>query len=314
MTQNATSSLGRVAIIGSGAVGCYYGGRLAQRGQDVHFLMRNDLQHVQQHGLNVCSVAGDFQLPSVQAYASSAEIGPCDLVIITLKATSNALLPSLIQPLLHEGTRLLTLQNGLGSEELLAEAFPQQDILGGVCFVCIHRSAPGCIHHTAQGRISLGSHRCADSGFVDELASAMRAAEIETMVEPNLMAARWKKLVWNIPFNGLSIAAGQLDTAQILADPALTARVHALMQEVIATATALGYPMPAGLADDMIRRTRTMAGYRPSSLIDFAAGREVELAAIWSTPLQHARTASLPMPELEKLHAELERCCCSGHA
>ena len=146
----------RIAVIGSGAVGCYYGGRLAQYGEDVHFLMRRDLEHVRTHGLQVHSVHGDFSLPEVQAHSSTESIGPCDLVIITLKVTDNEALLELIPPLLKPDAMLLTLQNGLGIETWLAEHFGAEQVLGGLCFVCINRTAPGVIEHYSQGGSSWG--------------------------------------------------------------------------------------------------------------------------------------------------------------
>lgn len=298
----------RIAIIGSGAVGCYYGGRLAQHGHDVHFLMRSDLETVKRHGLRVKSWQGDFHLPTVQGYPETAEIGPCDLVIVALKTTANEQLPHLLPPLLHEQSLILTLQNGLGSDDYLAHCFGSSRVLGGLCFVCINRTAPGVIEHLAQGAISMGEHSGPAQPRTHALAEKLRACAISCGVEENLLTARWKKLVWNIPFNGLSIAAGSVDTATILATPALEQRVRELMQEIIATAGKLGHALPSGLMDDMIERTRSMAGYKPSSLIDFLDGREVELDTIWGEPLLRARAAGLEMPKLAQLYEELRVC------
>lgn len=296
---------GRIAIIGAGAVGCYYGGRLAEHGQDVHFLMRSDYETVTRDGLCLISPLGDAHL-KVQAHRSPQDIGPCDLVIIALKATSNTALLELIPPLLHEKTLLLTLQNGLGNEDFLATHFGTQRVLGGLCFVCINRTAPGQIHHIAQGRINLGEHGGAPQARTEALAEMLRQSQIDCQVEKSLLAARWKKLVWNIPFNGLSIAAGGKDTAAILADPELEKCVRELMTEIITTARELGHSIRFELIHDMIERTRTMTQYRPSSLIDFEEGREVEIESIWGEPLRQAEAAGLAMPRLSELYQELK--------
>lgn len=296
---------GRIAIVGSGAVGCYYGGRLAEQGQDVHFLMRSDFETVAREGLHLTSPLGDAHL-RVQAYCSPLDIGPCDLVIIAIKTTSNAALLQLLPPLLHEKTVLLTLQNGLGNEDFLAHHFGPQRIQGGLCFVCINRTAPGQIHHIAQGRINLGEHSGPPTARTEALAELLRSSRIDCQVEKSLLAARWKKLVWNIPFNGLSIAAGGKDTAAILADPDLEQCVRDLMTEIITTARALGHNIRFELIHDMIERTRTMTQYRPSSLIDFEEGREVEIEPIWGEPLRQAETAGLTMPKLRALYQELQ--------
>lgn len=291
----------RIAVIGAGAVGSYYGGRLALHGHDVHFLLRSDYNAVHQNGLRVQSIAGDFHLPQPQIHRDTTDIGPCDLVIIGLKNTHNPQLITLIPPLLKPGTILLTLQNGLGNEAFLSTTFPSHDVLGGLCFVCINRTSPGCIVHIAQGQITMGDYERAALPRTHALAAAFNAAGIPCNVDDSLTRARWKKLVWNIPFNGLSITAGRLDTAALLASEALTTLIRDLMHEVIATANHLGHELSLTLADEMIARTRTITPYKPSSLIDFEAGHEVELDAIWSEPARQARASGHPMPRVEML-------------
>ncbi len=268
--------------------------------------MRSDYEQVKERGLEIRSHLGDFTLSQVNCHRSTAEIGPCDLVIIAMKATANEVLLELLPPLLKEKTMILTLQNGLGCDDFLARHFGSERVLGGLCFVCINRIAPGVIHHIAQGQIALGEHSGAPQARTEALATELRRCGIDCKVEASLIAARWKKLVWNIPFNGLSIAAGGKDTAEILADAVLDKRVRDLMREIIETAGRLGHAIPLSLIDDMIERTRTMAGYKPSSLIDFLAGSEVELEAIWGEPVRRAKEAGIEMPLVESLYQELK--------
>ncbi len=298
----------RIAVVGAGAVGCYYGGRLAQHGGEVHFLMRSDYEQVRQHGLQIRSHQGDFYLPKVQCHRRTTEIGPCDLVMIAMKATANEALLELLPPLLKPDTMLLTLQNGLGSDDFLAQHFGSQRVMGGLCFVCINRRAPGVIHHLAQGQIVLGEYDGAPQARTQALAAEFQRCGVACQVEPSLITARWKKLVWNIPFNGLAIAAGGIDTAAILADPALEQRVRDLMREIIDTAARLGHAIPLSLIDDMIERTRTMAAYQPSSLIDFLEGRDVEIEAIWGEPVRRAAAAGIAMPRVAMLYQQLQHC------
>ena len=116
-----------------------------------------------------------------------------------------------------------------------------------------------------------------------------------------MILERWRKLVWNIPFNGLSITAGGIDTAAILADPVLRRRVAELMAEVIQAAKACGYPLPESAADEQMKRTETMGAYKPSTLVDFLAGRPLEIDAIWEEPLRRANAAGIAAPHLAKL-------------
>lgn len=297
----------RIAIVGSGAVGCYYGAMLARAGCDVHFLMRRDLRHVRQRGLRIESNHGDFHLAPAHAHATTADIGPCDLVIIALKATSNGALPRLIPPLLKDDTMLLTLQNGLGNEEFLAEHFGAGRVLGGLCFVCLNRTAPGTIRHIGQGTISLGEFARPPLPRTRALAAEFVRSGIDCQLQPDLARERWIKLVWNIPFNGLAIAAGGIDVAQILADPDLAILTRQLMREVIACAGALGHDLPPGMVDDQVEKTHTMGAYRPSSLIDYQEGREVEVEAIWGEPYRRATAAKADAGRLGFLYHQIRR-------
>lgn len=293
-----------IAVVGSGSVGCYYGARLAQH-HDVSFLMRRDLEAVRQSGLTVHSVAGDFRLETVKAFRSTEEIGAVDLVIIALKTTANAILPQTLEPLLKPGTILLTLQNGLGSEDFLHAAFPDHPVLGGLCFVCINRGKPGVIHHLAHGRVEMGEFT--ETSVIEPVAALFTSAGLDCRILPDLGLARWRKLIWNVPFNGLSIAAGGLNTREVLADPDLLGRTRALMQEIIAAAAALGHRIDPAFAESNIKGTLDMGAYQPSSLVDFLAGNAVEVESIWGEPLRQAKARRVATPELEKLYFEICR-------
>ena len=292
----------RIAVVGAGSVGAYYGARLASVA-DVSFLMRRDLEVVRRKGLRIHSVAGDLHLDPVQAFATTEAIGPVDLVLIAVKATVNEVLPSLIPPLLKGDTILLTLQNGLGNEDFLDRHFPGHPVLGGMCFVCINRGEPGEIHHLAHGKVEMGAFSHPES--LEVVAGLFVQAGVDCRVLPDLGLARWRKLVWNVPFNGLAIAAGGLDTREILADPALLLRTRALMGEVIDVAAALGHTIKPEFAEANIRGTLEMGPYRPSSLVDFLAGQAVEVESIWGAALREAGRVGVAVPELERLYREI---------
>ncbi|NNM28507.1 MAG: 2-dehydropantoate 2-reductase, partial [Akkermansiaceae bacterium] len=269
-----------IAVVGAGAVGCYYGGRLAAAGEDVRFLMRSDLEAVREGGLTVESVAGDFRLEAPQVFGSSGEIGPVDLVMVAWKATSNDHYEEVIAPLLHDGTAILTLQNGLGNTERLAELFGAGRVLGGLCFVCINRVARGVIRHSASGLMTVGEFSGGLTPRLLGIGRQFRAAAIDCREVEHLAEAQWKKLAWNVPFNGFTIAEGGIDTEALLARPGMEDEVRAVMREVVAGAAALGHRIPDGFIEELLDVTRPMGPYRPSSMIDFEAGRDVEVEAI----------------------------------
>jgi 2-dehydropantoate 2-reductase len=308
--------LKKIAIIVYGAVGSYYGAKLARHFPDeldVHFLLRADYDAVKKRGIEILSPLGDFVLHPVNAHRTPEEIGVCDLVIVAIKSTANGVLPSLLPPLIGEETALLTLQNGLGNEEFLASHFGAGRVLGGKCFVCLNRIAPGVIKHIGHGVISLGEFRRKPQARTLELARRWNESGVKCEVSDDIEDVLWRKLVWNIPFNGLSIAAGEIvngkrvgkDVGQLLADPVLLERTRALMHEVVATAGACGVLIPESYIDFQIERTYPMGGYRPSSLIDWEANCEVEIEPIWGEPLRRAVELKIETPELRRLYERL---------
>lgn len=288
-------------MVGSGAVGLYYGARLAAAGEDVRFLLRADFEAIAHNGLKVASVDGDFELPQVQAFRAAEEIGPVDLVIVAWKTTSNSQLATVLPPLLHAGTQVLTLQNGLGNCEILADLVGPQRVLGGLCFVCINRTAPGVVCHTAGGRVTLGEWRADGGGRAVELERRFRAAKLPGFAVDNLEKSQWEKLIWNIPFNGLSVAQGGVTTDVLLDGGEKEQELRGLMGEVISAARALGLEVNDDRIGYNIERTRPMGPYRTSSMIDFMAGREVEVAPIWEEPLRRGKAAGVAMPMTEDL-------------
>lgn len=299
-----------VAVVGSGAIGLYYGGRLAEAGMDVKFLARSDFDQLSEFGLEVESVAGNFHLTDISVFKNPEDIGPVDLVIVAWKATANDALAGVLPPLVHEQTRVLTLQNGLGNCERIAETVGAQRVYGGLCFVCINRIAPGSIRHTAGGRMTIGKFSGELPSMAETIARRFKAANIPASAVNDLAKAQWEKLLWNIPFNGLAVAEGGITTDLLLANPAMENEIRRLMHEVIAAAAAQGILLDPNLIDTNIERTRPMGPYQPSTMIDFMEGRELELGPIWEEPLRRAKAAGIAMPNLENLlHRIKTRLC-----
>jgi 2-dehydropantoate 2-reductase len=250
------------------------------------------------------------------------EIGVCDVVLIGLKTTANDQFPKLLPPLVGPQTAVVTLQNGLGNAEQLARLFPPEQILNGLCFVCLNRVEPGVIHHLKYGTIVLGEFQRPTGPRTHQLAEMFRDATVPCKVTDNLAQAQWEKLVWNIPFNGLGVAGAAgyealttrhpppvtrhsigpvLTTDKLLADPRWKQLLRDLMLEVIAAAGALGFEIPIAYAEEQIERTRTMAAYKASTLLDFELGRPLELESMFLEPLRRAQTAGVPVPRLAAL-------------
>ncbi|OQY20460.1 MAG: 2-dehydropantoate 2-reductase [Desulfobacteraceae bacterium 4572_35.1] len=298
----------KIGIVGSGALGLYYGALLQRSGQDVHFLLRRDYLAISTGGLYVHSCNGDFHLPTLSAYRDTGEIGEVDLVLVGLKTISNQYMLDLVRPLIGDSTAILTLQNGLGNEELLAEEFGAERVLGGVAFLCSNRGEPGNVHHLGAGEIRLGEYDGGLSQRSKDLATMFNNAGVQCEAVADLRRARWEKLVWNIPFNGLAALLGK-DVTEILSHPWSNDLVRELMLEVIAAANAQTIDIPidaAQFSQQLIEFTEEMDHYRPSMMIDRAEGRALELEAIYAVPLQYARQSGVSMPRVEMLFALLD--------
>jgi 2-dehydropantoate 2-reductase len=309
----------KICIVGCGAVGGYYGAMLSRAGQEVRLLLRSDYDIVRRSGVHIQSPSGNFVVHPHCADAPE-QIGPCQVVFIALKTTANAEFARLLPPLVGPRTAIVTLQNGLGNEEQLARIFPAEQILGGLCFVCLNRVSPGVINHLDHGLIVLGEYQRPPESRTYEIAAMFRQAGVPCRVSDNLACAHWEKLIWNVPFNGLGVASAAgaealdaqlsnlnsqlqpcLTTDRLLADTRWEQLVRELMQEVITTANTLGLGVSESLGEQQIERTRTMGPYKASTLLDFELGRPLELESLFLEPLRQARKAGVATPRLEAL-------------
>lgn len=306
--MSAAATRMKIAVVGAGAIGSYYGAKLAHAGSDVHFLLRGDFDHVREHGIHVRGRRDEnFHVQRVQCYRDTRDIGESDVVLIALKATSNDALLELLPPLIGEGTVLLTLQNGLGNEEFLARNFGAERVAGGLCFVCLNRVAPGMIDHYDIGRVAIGEFCRPPMERTRRIAGEFTRAGVRCDVVDDLVLERWRKLVWNVPFNGLAVTAGGADTSVILRHRDLRDDALTLMREVIAAANACGFRLSESEAETQMKRTEKLGDYKPSTLVDYEAGRPLEVEAIWGEPLRRAVAAGCETPMLKVLHAILQR-------
>jgi len=295
-----------IAVIGAGALGGYYGARLIQHGHRVHLLTQSDCQHIRASGMRIQSRDGDFSLRAdqINVYDNSRAMPKADWVIVTLKTTANDRLADLVGPVLKKDSAILTLQNGLGNEELLGELFSKERIVGGMAFVCINRTGPGEISHTDHGMIRLGELGGGKSPRAIRMAKLFTTSGVPCDVLDDLTRGRWDKLIWNVPFNGLG-AALDIATDQLLASDAGLALVRKLMEEVIAICGPLNIRFDLNVIEEKIRHTRTMGSYKSSMQIDRQLGHKMEIEAILGRPLRIAREHSIETPYMQMLYGML---------
>jgi 2-dehydropantoate 2-reductase len=291
----------RIAIIGAGALGCYYGARLVKAGADVHFLARSGRAALTARGIKVKTPTERITVRKLHVYGSSAEIGPCDLVVIATKATANEALGSVLPPLLKPDTVVLTLQNGLGVEEPVAEVAGPGRVIGAICYIGCVRTAPGVVDCSFPGLMTIGKFGKPAGERTHAVAALWRRAGVKCSAQDNLERQRWHKLVWNVPFNGLAIVAGAT-TDVLLADEGLRMLARRIMEEVVEAAAKFGHEIPRSFVDLQFERTAKMSAYRPSSLIDFEEGRDLEIEEIWGEPVRRAKSVGAAVPRMEMLY------------
>lgn len=294
----------RYGVIGTGAIGGYYGARLAQSGQEVHFLLHKDYDYVKEHGLQVDSCNGSFHLDEPHVYRQTGDMPQCDVVLVCLKSVNNHLLRELLPPLLQPATLVVLIQNGIGVEQDVAQMFPGLRLAAGLAFICSAKTEPGRIDHQCYGQINLGNYSCDDPALVEQVVADFNAAGVKAgLVE--YQEARWKKAVWNMPFNGMTVALNT-QTNLLLQHEATRQLIREQMLEVIGAAQHLGVKnIDATFAEKMIKMTDEMTPYSPSMKLDFDFHRPMEIHYLYTRPLQIAREAGFRMPKLEMLEAEL---------
>lgn len=294
----------RYGIIGTGAIGGYYGGKLAHSGQEVHFLFHKDYEFVRENGLQVDSCDGSFHLDQVNAYASTTDMPKCDVILVGLKTINNHMLPKLLPPLLHENSVVVLIQNGIGVEADVQQMFPDTALIAGLAFICSAKTEPGRVNHQCYGSINLGNYSCKDESLFNAILNDFTNAGIQAGSVP-YEEARWKKAVWNMPFNGMTVALNT-QTDLLLKNPSTRQLIRDLMMEVIDAARHLGVTgLNETFADKMIETTDAMTPYSPSMKLDFDFHRPMEIHYIYTRPIEIARAAGFRMAKLEMLEAEL---------
>ena len=318
------------AVIGSGALGGLYGGMLAKAGFEVHFLLHRDFDHVRTHGLKVESHWGDFHLPAEsmaqRIHASTETMPPCDVTIVALKTTNNGLLKDLLPAPTSGGGVVLVLQNGLGIEADANEVLEDQAsatsgiasrILSGCCFLCSNKIGPGHIKHLDQGRIVFGDwQRCDDtdkskanrsksiSPIAKRIEADLQIAGVDAQTTDDVLTTRWRKLLWNIPFNGLSVIL-DASSKELIENDDAAELARSLMVEIQEGANACGVEISTKMIEKTLEVTRLMVPYDSSMRLDFLANRPMEIDAIFWAPIRAAQDAGYVMSAVKTLAHQL---------
>lgn len=294
----------RYAVIGTGAIGGYYGGQLMRAENEVNFLLHTDFEYVKENGLQIDSCNGSFHLNNVNAYRSTADMPEVDVVLVCLKSTREHLLKEMLPPLIKNNPLVVLIQNGIGLEDDLQAAFPELQIAAGLAFICSGKVGPGHIDHQCYGSINIGNFSCHDESLMTHFVEELRVAGIEAN-PVEYLEARWKKAVWNMPFNGMTVALNTT-TDKLLDNPSTRQLIRDQMMEVVGASKALGVKgIDETFVEKMIQMTDEMTPYKPSMKLDYDFHRPMEIDYLYTKGIHQAKEAGYTMHKLEMLEQEL---------
>jgi len=297
----------RILIVGTGAIGGFYGGKLAQAGASVSTLCRSDYELVKSKGIIVTSTLGDFHFTPEKVIRNLSQYGPSpDYILVGLKVLPEIDTAKIIKEVVGAETAIVLLQNGVEIEEPVAQAFPDNEIISGLAFICATRTSPGHIDHTDFGRLVIGRFPAGKSARAEELATLFNDSGVVCEVSEDVVTARWRKLVWNAPFNPISVLGGGVDTKTMVENPESLELARKVMEEVYLIAAAAGHLLPEEVVQQNIDGTRAMAPYKSSMLVDFEAARPLEVEAILGNGLRVAERHGVSAPHMESLYGLLK--------
>jgi 2-dehydropantoate 2-reductase len=297
----------RIAVYGTGGVGAFFGGLLVRGGADVHFVARGaQLDALRTNGILIRSLRlGDVTIQPVHAESDTARIGPCDLVLICVKAHQTAEILDGLAPLVAEQTVLVTLQNGVESDEPLAQRFGAAHVIPGVVYVGATLDAPGVVTHVAAGTIAIGVREHGDASRLPEVAAALGQSGQPVKIVGHIQAERWLKLLWNASFNPVS-AITQRTPRDLVSVPSTRQLLVDIMREVIAVAASQGIAIPASAIDEQLAWTEQAPAIRTSMMVDRSLARGMEIDALVGVVIRKGAECGVPTPFSQSMLALLQ--------
>ena len=295
----------KILIVGAGAIGGFYGALLAKAGADVSVVCRSDYNTVKQQGLLIDSTDLESWVfsPSQVVKKTADYQDKADYLILCTKIIPEINRTELIRDAITSNTTVVFIQNGIDIEQELLDAFPENNIISGLAFICCNRMKPGVIKHLAYGKLSLGyiNQPHPSINTLQQLNNYFNQTGIPSEISNNIIASRWLKCLWNASFNPLSVITEGLSTQQILSSQ--EELIRAIMQEVCDIAKASGHPLPEDSIEINIINTHAMPPYKTSMLLDYERNKTMETEVILGNTIKVAKGAQVPCPILETLYA-----------
>jgi 2-dehydropantoate 2-reductase len=298
----------KIAILGSGGIGGYYGGLLAGSGNDVTFLAGGaHLTAIRDHGLRVESIHGDFEVRPAQATDDPAQVGPVDLVLVTVKSYDLEAAAGTAHALIGQHTAVLPLLNGLDAAERLAAIFGAEHVLAGLTHIASNIIAPGTIRQISPlRRIIVGECSGAITPRAERIRDVLAASGIEATFTSSVDVALWEKFAFIASFSGICCLARK-PIGPVLATPETRQIYVDALREVEAVGQARGVPLPLDIVARTVQFTEGFVpATKPSLLVDLEAGRRLELEAMSGTVVRYGQQAGVPTPVHRVIYAALK--------
>ena len=269
----------RIAVMGAGAVGGYFGARLAASGQEVAFIARGrHLETMRQQGLIVKSNQGDLHVPSLFT-SNSEEVGPVDLILFCVKSHDTEEASKRMAPLVGEKTSILSLQNGVDNPDKIASHWGKDRILAGAAYIGAQVSAPGTIEHRAAGRITMGELDGGISYQTKAFCDLFNKAQVPCTISPEIRKVLWGKLVWNAPFCAIASITGTT-VKDIIESDSLKNLAVGCMEEVREAARTVGINLGPSIVAETLNLSHSLGNFKPSMLQDLEAEKPLEYEAL----------------------------------
>ena len=298
----------QVLVFGSGAIGSLFGWKLQEAGLDVSIVARSDYKETLKNGISIDSIWGNvtFRPKNVFNVTDTINFSP-DYIIVATKALPKLEIEKQIKPYLSAHTSIVLLQNGIQIEEKFKATYPNHSIISGLAFVCVTKTNSAYVKHIDYGRLVLGNYPkgiYADTKFLVE---SFKLVNVPCNASDQIQVDRWKKLIWNAPFNPISVVSGGLSTLEILETPNLYNQTKAIMKEVQLLAKSCGVNIEDAVIEKNIEDTKKMVPYKTSMLIDFEHNRPLEIDAILGNAIEIGKKNQVPTPNISDLYKNLKK-------
>jgi len=295
-----------ILLIGTGAVGSYYSGKLWQAGARISAVCRSDYSVIKKNGITVKSILGDFNFmpDEVIKDINDYSLVP-DYIMVATKVLPEINITDMIAPRVGKNTSIILLQNGINIEKPVADVFPDNEIISALAFICVSREQPGMVHHQDYGRLVIGHYPSGTSEKTSLLNELFVKSGVQCQLDTDIITARWKKLIWNAPFNPMSVLAGGANTQEMMGSEASLVLARKIMEEVVQLAEATGHHIPRAFITKNLDDTAVMTPYKTSMLLDYENKRPMEVEAILGNALRIAKEKNISVPHIESLYGLL---------